>query len=88
MEKAKIGKAGYAMVIYYFLSLDKPEFTEYAKKLSEKTERSNCFNMAWWVVMGQNDTRDGVQKLINFLRENCDRNNWDLFEWFKTQSKV
>ena len=88
MENAKIGKEGYAMVVYYFLSLDKPEFTEYAKKLSAKTARINCFNMAWLMVMGKNESNVELQKLITFLREHCKRNNWDLTEWFKTQSKV
>ena len=88
MENAKIGKEGYAMVVYYFLSLDKPEFTEYAKKLSAKTARINCFNMAWWIVLGYNDPNVLIQKLITFLRENCERNEWDLTEWLKTQSKV
>ena len=76
------------MIVYYFLSLDKPEFTEYAKKLSAKTARINCFNIAWWIVMGKNDSIVELQKLITFLREHCKRNNWDLTEWFKTQSKV
>ena len=87
-EKAKLIEEGYAMIVYYFLSLEKPEFTEYAKKLSAKTDRINCFNIAWWIVIGQNDSDAELQKLITFLREHCKRNNWDLTEWFKTQSKV
>ena len=84
-----MGSVGYAILVYYFLSLDKPEFTEYAKILSAKTERMHCFNFAWWMVLGQNlDSNDKLQKMITFLRENCERNKWDLTEWFKTQSKV
>ena len=28
------------------------------------------------------------QKVITFLRENCERNGWNLTEWLKIQSKV
>ena len=88
-ENAKIGKLGYAILVYYFLSLDKPEFTEYAKKLSKKTKRGKCFSIAWWIVMGKNvHSNVELQKMITFLRENCERNKWDLTEWLKTQSKV
>ena len=76
------------MIIYYFLSLDKPEFTEYAKKLSAKTKIMYCFNIAWWIVLGPNDFVFEHQKLMTFLREHCKRNKWDLTEWLKTQSKV
>ena len=88
IENAKFGTGGYAMIIIYFVSLDKPEFTEYAKKLSAKTDIMNCYGMAWWIVMGRNETRPEYQNLITFLREHCKRNNWDLTEWMKTQSKV
>jgi len=88
MEKAKLSKEGYAMIIFYFLSLDKPEFTEYAKKLSSKTERVNCFNLAWWMVMGRGESKVELQKLNKFLREHCKRNKFNLTEWFKTQRKV
>ena len=88
MENAKLNKEGYAMIIFYFLSLNKPEFTEYAKKLTKKTKRINCFNVAWCIVIGQNTPVVETQKLITFIREYCERNNWDLTEWFKTQSKV
>ena len=88
MENAKLGKDGYALIIIYFLSLDKPEFTEYAKKISAKSERMNCFNVTWWIVMDMNMTNPDYQKLFTFFRENCKRNNWDLIEWLKTQSEV
>ena len=82
------------MIMFYFLSLDKPEFTEHAKKLSTKTDRKSCFNMAWWMILGNcrnsNIKSKNIQsqKLIKFLREYCERNNWDLTEWLKIQSKV
>ena len=80
------------MVIYYFVSLDKPEFTEYAKKLCSKTNLSRCFAVAWWLVLGDanlvNDVNGEYQKLRTFLQEHCKRNKWDLTEWLKTQSKV
>ena len=86
--ESKLNREGYAMIVFYFLSLDKPEFTVYAKKLSEKTARINCFNIAWWMVMGNNDSDVELQKLITFIREYCERNEWDLTEWLKTQRKV
>ena len=88
IENAKFGTGGYAMIIIYFVSLDKPEFTEYAKKLSAKTDPASCFIMAWLLVMGKNTNVPENKKLMKFLRENCKRNNWDLTEWLKTQSKV
>ena len=28
------------------------------------------------------------RKIMNFLRENCQRNNWDLAKWLETQMLV
>ena len=88
MEKSKLGQDGHAMVILYFLSLDKPEFSEYAQKLSVKTTRKDCNSIAWQIMMDKGDPNAEIQKLMAFLRENCIRNKWDITEWLKIQSKV
>ena len=80
---------GYALIMFYFLSLDKPEFAQYAEDLSWYTKRADYYYMAWYLTMGYTDTSNQeYQRLITFLRENCERNGWDLTEWLKTQSKV
>ena len=86
MEKSNLGQDGYAMIIFYFLSLDKPEFTEFAKKLSGKTTRKECNSIAWLIILDKGDSNAEVQKLMTFLRENCIRNKWDITEWLKIQS--
>ena len=88
MEKSKVGQDGYAMVMFYFLSLDKPEFTEFAQKLSVKTTRKECNSIAWLILLDKVDPNAEIQKLMVFLRDNCIRNKWDITEWLKIQSKV
>ena len=88
MKKAKFEARGYAMIMFYFLSLDKPEFTQYAKELSLHTTRDDYFFVAWFLTMEYTTSQLEYQKVITFLRENCKRNGWNLTEWLKTQSKV
>ena len=89
LKKAGYEAKGYAMIMFYFLSLDKPEFTQYAKELSLHTTIEDYFFMAWYLAMGHNKTnRQEYQKVATFLRENCERNGWNLTEWLKIRSKV
>ena len=88
MIKAKFGARGYAMIMFYFLSLNKPEFTQYAKELSLHTTRDDYYFIAWFLTMDNTPSRPEYQKVTTFLRENCKRNDWNLTEWLKIQSKV
>ena len=89
MRKARYGDMGYSMIMFYFLSLDKPEFTEYAESVSWYVTKRDYFYMSWYLTMNStHPSNQEYQKLIAFLRENCKRNGWDLTEWLKIQSKV
>ena len=90
IRKAKYEAKGYSMIMFYFLSLNKPEFAQYAEDLSWHTTKADYYYLAWYLTMGYNtgSTNQEYQKLITFLRENCERNGWDFTEWLKTQSKV
>ena len=88
LKKARFDAKAYAMIMFYFLSLDKPEFTQYAKELSLHTTRDDSFYMAWFLTMDHKIKKPEYQTVITFLRENCERNGWNLTEWLKIQSKV
>ena len=89
MKKAKFEAKGYSMIMFYFLSLDKPEFTQYAEDVSWHATKEDYFYMSWYLTMNHADHfNQEYQKLFTFLRENCKRNGWDLTEWLKIQSKV
>merc|ERR1719394_2077386 len=76
------------MIMFYFLSLDKPEFTQFAEDVSWYTSIQDYFYMAWYLTMNFRDpSNQEFNKLVTFLRENCKRNEWDLTEWLKIQSK-
>jgi len=87
MEKAEFEARGYAMIMFYFLSLDKPEFTQYAKELSLQTTRDDYYFIAWFLTMDNVPFRPEYKKVTTFLRENCKRNGWNLTEWLKIQSR-
>ena len=87
LAESKIESKGYAMIMYYFLSLDKPEFNQFAKELSSKTTIDDCYAMAWCFHMGNVYTSPTVNEIMTFLREHCNRNKWDMNEWLKTQTK-
>ena len=86
IEKEKYEARGYSLIMFYFLSLEKPEFTQYAKELSRNVTIDDSFFMAWFLTMDYPERT--YPKLITFIRENCKRNGWDLTEWLKIQSKV
>ena len=91
IERAKLGAKGHAMLVYYFLSLEKPEFTEFARQLSAKTSKNACYTMAWYFVMDHTNPNDCTIfecNIITFIKENCERNKWDMSQWLKTQSKA
>ena len=91
IERARLGPKGHAMLVYYFLSLEKPEFTEYARQLSAKTSKNECYSMAWYFIMDHTDPNDCTIfecNIITFIRDYCERNKWDMSQWLKTQSKA
>ena len=94
MIKARYEAKGYSMIMFYFLSLDKPEFTQYAEDVSWHCTKQDYFYMAWYLTMNKTHhqpkltSNQEYQKLITFLKENCKRNGWDLTDWLKIQSKV
>jgi len=76
------------MIILYFVSIEKPEFNRFADKLSAKTNLTICQAMAWSLLDEDRtslDTED--EKLAFFILEYCKRNDWDLMEWLKIQTK-
>ena len=87
MAESKLETKGYAMLIFYFLSLDKPEFIEFARQLATKTTLDQCHAMAWEFTMGYTSKNADTKELISFLIENCERNRWNMDEWLKTQTK-
>ena len=82
---ARLGSKGTALIIFYFLSLDKNDFTKYAVLLSEKTTLDHCYAMAWMFTIKRGFGGE-YNKIENFIRENCERNKWSLSKWLKTQS--
>lgn len=88
IKEAKFEAKAYALVMFYFLSLNKPEFDQYAKQLSVYTDKESYYSLSWYITMGYNDpSKPEYEKLINFLRDNCDRNDWNITDWLKIQSK-
>ena len=91
IERARLGPKGHAMLVYYFLSLEKPEFIEFARQLSVKTSKNECYSMAWYFIMDHTDPNDCTIfecNIITFIRDYCERNKWDMSQWLKTQSKA
>ena len=92
--EAKFGPKGYAMILFYVLSLEKPELTQYAKELSTFTSKDDCFYTAcmaaaWYLTMDYTDpSNEELNKVIIFIRDNCKRNGWEMVQWLKLQSKV
>merc|ERR1712131_119811 len=78
-----------ALVIIFFVSLDKPELVECAKKLANKeTFVKDCFYMSWCLSLGKTFERvPEYGKMAAFLRQHCERKNWNITEWLKIQSK-
>ena len=89
--ESKLDQSGIAVVMFYFVSLDKPEFTQFANELTIKCDLTHCFSMLGQLIYGKcyelvNDKE--CLKVIDFIRENCKRNGWDLKKWLEIQMKV
>ena len=79
-------KMGRALIVFYFVSLDKPEFTQYAEEIATKSTLEACYSMAWCLNLGKNfEHAPEYSKIITFLRDHCERNNWSLNDWMKIQ---
>ena len=66
-------------------SLAKNDFTKYAVFLSETTSLNHCYAMSWMFIIGKGFDKE-YKKIEKFIRENCERNKWNLSKWLKTQS--
>ena len=82
---AKLRRGGIAMVLFYLVSLEKPEFTEFAKRLSARTTLEKCFATAWTMSLGYRYEGEADQ-LVKFLQEHCSNNEWNFDAWLKLQS--
>ena len=88
---SKLGQSGVALVIFYFLSLEKTEFTKFATELSTKSDLTHCFSMLGQLIYGKSCESvldEECLKVMKFIRDYCSRNGWDLAEWLKLQMKV
>ena len=77
------------MIILYLLSLEKPEFTQFAKDLAPETTADSCLAVAW--ILSRKQTfphKKEYAKIVDFLTDNCKRNKWDLTEWLIIQREV
>ena len=88
---SKLEQSGVALVIFYFVSLEKPEFTKFANELSTKSDLTHCFSMLGQLIYGtcsESVLDEECLKVMEFIREYCRRNDWNLAEWLKIQMKV
>ena len=106
LSNSNVGSMGNALIMFYFVSINKPEFDDFAEKLSTKSKSrlvtnrwfvnsrceflSDCYTAAWCTMVEDDFERDFLQTktVATFLREHCTRNDLNLTEWLKTQSKV
>ena len=82
----KLRRTGISMVLFYFVSLDKREFTQFARALANRTNLEKCFATAWRMSLGFRYEGEN-EKLVQFLQEYCSNNEWDFDAWLKLQSK-
>ena len=87
MESKTLDQSGTALVILYFVSLDKPEFTQFAKELSFKSTLTHCFAVMSQLIYKKSYGGES-EKIMTFIREYCKRNDWKLSKWLKFQMKV
>ena len=72
--------------MFYFVSIEKEEFDDFAEKLSKNIKLNDCYTLAWKIgVMKENFMNEEVQKLVVFIRNHCKRNRLNLVEWLKIQ---
>ena len=88
MMKANFDNRGYAMIIMYLLSLEKPEFIQFAKELAPRTTMDSCLAIAWILSRKQNFEPGNYSKIVDFLNDNCRRNKWGMTKWVTIQREV
>ena len=89
MMKSNFDNRGYALIIMYLLSLENPEFTQFANELAPRTTEDSCLAIAWILTRKQTFNPEGdYSKIVDFLEDNCERNNWNMEEWVISQRKV
>ena len=89
-SKSECNEPNYrCLVIIFFVSLDKEEFTQCAKELACKvTYKKDCFYISWLLAIGKTfKSMPESNKMVLFMRQHCEGNNWDMTEWLKIQSK-
>ena len=89
--ESRLDQSGIALVMFYFVSLDKPEFTQFANELTIKCDLTHCFAMLGQLTYGKcyelvYDKE--CLKIIEFVQEYCKRNCWNLGKWLVIQMKV
>jgi len=94
ITKSKSRKRTAILIIFYFLSIEKQEFFEFAFTLMDDSVEFNLTQkdfhaMAWKIgVMKKDFKNEEVQKLVVFIQNHCERNGLPLIEWLKVQRRV
>lgn len=89
LEKKRFEYKGYAMIIFYLVSLNKPEFTQFAKELAPKTTKDSCLAIAW--ILSRHRTfshSEEYSKIVNFLHDHCKRSKCGVTKWAEIQRQV
>ena len=78
-----------AMIIFYFLSLNKPEFTEFAQEFAEDISKDKCLAMAWYLSSDYRPTDhteggEEFNELMVFIKDYCKQKGLTMMEWLKT----
>ena len=77
------------MIVFYFISIEKKDFNDFAEKLSKNIGLNDYYTLAWKIGVMKEDFEDKeVQKLVVFIRNHCKRNGFFLVDWLQTQRKV
>ena len=72
----------------YLLSLEKPEFTQFANELAPRTTEDSCLAIAWILSRKQNFNSKDYSSIVDFLNDYCERNKWNMAEWIIIQREV
>ena len=79
------------MIMFYFVSLNKPEFTQFAQKIAKKTTKDQCYATAWALVVsmdyGSTSPNKYYDEIMSFLKDYCSRNKWKISDWLLRQMK-
>ena len=78
-----------AMILFYFLSQDKPEFAEFAQELADKFYKKEVLVMAWCLSSDYKPKRhteagDEFNALVVFVKDYGQRNGLTMIEWLKS----